>query len=308
MSKRRTFFLSAAVLFILAPWTLCRSNDTASTPGSSPVREGNITLRSGIGIHYLQSGESADSRALVLIPGWRLPAYLWTGQLHEFGQKMRVIAIDPRSQGSSAKTREGNSPEVRAADLHEIMAALGISRPVLVGWSQGAQDVAAYLQQYGSVSIAGVVFVDSPVSIGPREVKENPEFAQAILSGIPAYMSDPQAYSRRSVRSLFKQPHPDLDFEGIVKATLQTPVDTGVAMLIADIFGADRMSALAKLDKPALVIAASSSPLLAQQKDMAAKIPRASFVAIDDAGHAVFVDQPKQFNDALKGFLAALDH
>src|SRR3954465_10212284 len=86
VSKRRTFFLSTAALFILAPWTLCRSNDTASTPGTSSVIEGRVTLRSGITIHYLQSGES-DSRALVLIPGWRLPAYLWTGQLHEFAQK-----------------------------------------------------------------------------------------------------------------------------------------------------------------------------------------------------------------------------
>ena len=79
-------------------------------------------------------------------------------------------------------------------------------------------------------------------------------------------------------------------------------------MLIADIFGANRMPALAKLDKPALVIAASSSSQLEQQKNMAAKIPRAKFVTINDAGHAVFVDQPKQFNEALKGFLAALDH
>jgi microsomal epoxide hydrolase len=110
------------------------------------------------------------------------------------------------------------------------------------------------------------------------------------------------------VRSLFKQPHPDMDVEGIVKAVLRTPVDTGVVMLIADIFGADRMPALAKLDKPALVIAASSSPLLVRQKEMAAKIPRAKFLAIDDAGHAVFVDQPQRFNEALKGFLAALDH
>ena len=308
MSKRRAFFLSTALLLIFTPWTLCRSNDTGSTSGISTVIEGSATTRSGVIIHYLQSGDSADPRALVLIPGWRLPAHLWKGQLHEFAQTMRVIAVDPRSQGPSTKTGEGNSPEVRAQDLHEVMLTLRISHPVLVGWSQGAQDVAAYLQKYGSASVAGIVLVDSPVSIGPSEVKEHPEFSQAILSGIPAYMSDPQAYSAGLVRSLFKQSHPDLDFEAIVKATLQTPVDTGVAMLIADIFGADRMSPLAKLDRPALVIAASSSPLLAQQKDMAAKMPRAKFVAINDAGHAVFVDQPKQFNEALKGFLAALDH
>jgi microsomal epoxide hydrolase len=107
------------------------------------------------------------------------------------------------------------------------------------------------------------------------------------------------------VRSLFKQSHPNLDFDEIVRATLQTPVDTGAAMLIADIFGADRTTALAKLDKPALVIAAAASPLLALQKQMAAGIPGAKLVVIEDAAHAVFVDQPERFDEALQELLTA---
>ena len=267
-----------------------------------------VTTASKVTIHYLQSGDPEGSRALVLIPGWRLPAYLWKRQLDVFGRTMRVIALDPRSQGTSTMMRTGNTPEIRAQDLHEFLAALRVTRPVLVGWSQGAQDVAAYLQQYGNESVAGVVLVDSPVSIGPREVSEHPEFSQAILSGIPRFMSDPAAYSKGSVRSLFAQPHPNLDLDEIVRSTLRTPVDTAVAMLIADIFGADRTTALAKLDKPTLVIAAGTSPLLPQQKQMADLIPGAKFVVIDNAAHAVFVDQPERFDAALQEFLAPLDH
>jgi pimeloyl-ACP methyl ester carboxylesterase len=163
----------------------------ANDQGPAQISEGRASTRSGISIHYLQAGPPGSDRALVLIPGWRLPAYLWTEQLKSFSSVIRVVAVDPRSQGESTKTTEGNSPEVRARDLHDLLATLSVTRPVLVGWSQGAQDVAACVQQFGSASVAGVVFVDSPVSIGPAEIEEHKEFSKIILSGIGVYAEHP---------------------------------------------------------------------------------------------------------------------
>jgi non-heme chloroperoxidase len=268
------------------------------------ITDGTTTVGSGVTIHYLQSGPAKSARALVLIPGWRLPAYLWTEQLTHFAPMMRVIAIDPRSQGPSTKTTRGNSPESRATDLHQILANLGVAHATLVGWSQGAQDVAAYLGAYGTAGIDGVVLVDSPVSLGAMEVDTNPALAKAILAGIANYERDPSAYSRNSVRNLFVEPHPDLDMEKIVRSTMETPPDVGIAMLMLDIFGADRRPPLRALDKPALVIASSRSPLLDNQKQMAASIPGSQFVAVDGTGHAVMVDQPARFDSLLSAFLA----
>jgi non-heme chloroperoxidase len=94
-----------------------------------------------------------------------------------------------------------------------------------------------------------------------------------------------------------------LDMTAIVKATLQTPTNTCVAMLIADIFGTDRRPALAKLNKPALIIASASSPLLEAQKEMASGIAGAKVVVIENSAHAVFIDQPEKFDQALEEFL-----
>ena len=44
--------------------------------------------------------------------------------------------------------------------------------------------MAAYQQQFGSDFVAGVVFVDSPVSSGPAEVEFHKEFSKIILSNI----------------------------------------------------------------------------------------------------------------------------
>jgi non-heme chloroperoxidase len=236
------------------------------------IKDGYTTTDSGIRIHYLEAGSGTSVPTLILIPGWRLPAFLWYEQLQSFSKTTRVIALDPRSQGESSKTSDGNTPESRARDLHDVLGNLHVSRCVLVGWSQGAQDVAAYLQQFGTDSVAGVVFVDSPVSFGTAEIDTHKEFARIILSGISVYVNHPADYSEGMVKSLFKKPHPDLDIGRIVKSTLQTPTDTGVAMLVTDIFGADRRPPLAKLNKPALVIASSVSPLLDAQKEMAVAI------------------------------------
>jgi len=273
---------------------------------TADIREADVATSSGIRIHYLESGRGNSSRALVLIPGWRLPAFLWKEQLTRFSSTIRVIALDPRSQGASTKTSEGDTPEGRARDLHDVLASLRVSRAVLVGWSQGAQDVAAYLQQFGTVSVAAVVLVDSPVSAGPEEIELHKTFSKVILSGISTYASQPEQYSEGMVRSLFKKPHSELDIARIVKSTLQTPVDTGIAMLVADIFGADRRAALAKLDKPALVIGSSESPLIDVQKEMAAMIPGARFVVVPEAGHAIFIDAPQRFDEELGSFLQSL--
>jgi non-heme chloroperoxidase len=273
----------------------------------SVIREDFASISPGIRIHYLQAGAGNTAAALVLIPGWRLPASLWREQLTKFSGVRRVVAVDPRSQGPSTKTQDDNTPDERARDLRLLLSHLGISRCVLVGWSQGAQDVAAYLQQFGSGSVAGVVFVDSPVSAGPGEIDLHKQFSQIILSGISSYSADPKAYSEGMLRSIFKRPHPDLDLQSITRSMLETPTDTGIAMLVADIFGADRRAALTKLDRPALVIASAESPLLEVQKQMAASIPNAKFVAVAGAGHAVFVDAPDYFDHALAEFLQSIE-
>jgi pimeloyl-ACP methyl ester carboxylesterase len=40
---------------------------------------------------------------------------------------------------------------------------------------------------------------------------------------------------------------------------------------------------------------------------MPGRIPGAQFVAIEEAGHAVFIDQPSKFDDTLKAFLQAVN-
>jgi non-heme chloroperoxidase len=272
---------------------------------AADIRASFIKLHDGTRLHCLEAGTLSTEPTLVLIPGWTLPAFLWNEQLKQFSAHRLVIAIDPRSQGDSTKSEGGNTPEQRARDLHEILSIRHVPQAVLVGWSQGAQDVAAYLQQFGTGQIAAVAFVDSPVAGGPADLDANREFVRGFLGRLPSYVEQPAQYTAGLVKSLFRKPHPELNMDAIIAHTRKTPVDTGVEMLIMDLLAVDRRPALVRLDRPTLVIAAADSPLLESQKRIANSIPGARFVSVPEAGHAVFIDDPTTFNRAIQQLLDA---
>jgi pimeloyl-ACP methyl ester carboxylesterase len=177
----------------------------------------------------------------------------------------------------------------------------------LVGWSQGVQDVAAYVEQFGTQALAGIVLVDSTVSGGADAILKEPQFASQQLSLFSLYADDPSSYTRGMMRAIIKRPLPPEERDALVAEALKTPTAIGEAMLIADLFGVDRTPALARFNRPTLVIASSSSQEFDAQKAMASKLPTARIEIMENAAHAVFVDQPVQFDRLLTAFLAQID-
>jgi pimeloyl-ACP methyl ester carboxylesterase len=67
------------------------------------------------------------------------------------------------------------------------------------------------------------------------------------------------------------------------------------------------ISCLAAIDVPTLVLAgALDAPFLAALDYMAARIPGATKVVIEGAGHAANLDRPEEFNRAVGDFLRTL--
>jgi microsomal epoxide hydrolase len=82
---------------------------------------------------------------------------------------------------------------------------------------------------------------------------------------------------------------------------------SGLAMLVTDLFTVDRRAALKKMAKPTLIIASAESKELESQREMQRSIPNAQLEVVSEAGHAVFIDQPKKFNHVLDMFLEKLE-
>ena len=77
----------------------------------------------GIELHYLEKGEG---RPLVFIPGLTFSGEIFKAQLEYFSGNYRVIAIDPRGQGLSAKTVDGNDYMTHGRDLAALIDGLGL--------------------------------------------------------------------------------------------------------------------------------------------------------------------------------------
>jgi len=196
--------------------------------------------------------------------------------------------------------------EQRALDLRAVLSQLKTGPIVLVGWSQGVQDVAAYVTQFGVGQLEGVVLVDSIVSAGAAGVAAAPRAAAQQLRLLSLFTHNPREATVGMMRAIIRRPLTRAELDGLVEDALKTPTAIGAAMLADDLFGPDRTPALGKLNVPTLVIASENSEELEGQRAMAAKLPRGRFVVIPGANHAVFIDQAARFDALLEDFMAGL--
>jgi pimeloyl-ACP methyl ester carboxylesterase len=275
----------------------------ASVAALAAPRSQLIEVAPNVQLHILEGGKASTQPTLVLIPGWRLTANIWSRQIQSFGRDRRVIAVDPRSQGDSTKTDEGDTPEQRARDYHALLNSVHAGTVVLVGWSQGVQDVAAYIDQFGTDGIEAVILVDSTISKGAANVPNVLPFAVQQLRLLPVLSDSPRDYTEGMMRAIHSKPLSDSDLNRLVEDALKTPTATAEAMLIADLFGRDRSAAVQKFRVPTLVVASATSAELAQQAELAKQLPNARIVVVAGAGHAVFADQPERFERAVRDFL-----
>jgi microsomal epoxide hydrolase len=257
-----------------------------------------------VSLRVVEAGKPDDGPALVFIPGWSTGADIWKHQIETFAKTHRVIAFDPRSQGESRKMTAGNTPETRAQDLHALLEGLDVRRPVLIGWSQGVQDVAAYAERYGTKDLAGIVLVDAAVSDGADGMAARPQETAEQFKMFTVYQAHQREYLDGMMRAIISKPQSDEAIKALVNTGMKTPADVGVGMLVADMFGANRTPALKKIECPTLIIASAKSSELSRQQSAANQIPHARFEKIENAAHAVFIDQPDRFDELLKSFLA----
>lgn len=289
----------------LLPAMLLCLGSLAGLPAQAAMTESVVPGADGVRIHLLEDGPAAATRALLLIPGWLTSATIWRAQIQYFAARGdRVIAIDSRSQGGSSVVYSHNDPESRARDIRQVVTQLHLNDLVLVGWSQGVQDVAAYVDRFGTAGISKLVLVDATVSAGPADVSAHPQFVKIVLQHMALYSDDPSAYSRGFMQHIISAPTARPVMAALVDGFMKTPPAVGIAMQLEDLFTVDRRPYLKKFDRPTLVVVSDRNPFMTEEKQMADGLSNGRFVVIAHAAHAVFFDQPAAFDHALENFIS----
>lgn len=252
-----------------------------------------FTTSDRVKLHYLQAGTGS---AILFIPGFLTPAEIWQPQLDHFSKQHGVVALDPRSHGKSDKPNHGHYPARLAKDIYETIGELNLPSVVLVAWAFGCSDALTYVQNHGTKQLRGLVLVDG--FVGRDRTSER---VMSYLEWNLKIQENHEVEVRKFVRSWFKQPHSEEYLGRIGEATLKYPLDSIAAMQASHQVLENQSSVLGTIDVPLMYVGIEEKRDQAEVVRENASEARIEFV--DNAGHALFVDQPAEFNRILSDFL-----
>ena len=257
----------------------------------------------GVTLAYTDAGEG---RPVVLVHGYTAPAAAWvliSDALLAAGH--RVIAFDRRSHGESETPWYGQRMARHGRDLGELLDHLDLTDVTLVGASMGGNTIWAYVDQFGSDRLAGVLIDDqTPKMINTADWRfgfygytlENAGilFADGIPPTTPERNREPSAPAMMRLIERLGGPPSFRDHTA--------PETLG---LLNDHALADWRDVLARFDKPFVMLAARQSQLWPCEHAAAALAdnPHGRAVIVDDCGHTVSFDQPDRFVEVLLDLL-----
>jgi pimeloyl-ACP methyl ester carboxylesterase len=114
----------------------------------------------GAALYYEEHGDGAP---LILIHGGLSSRSSWDPVVPELGDRFRVITPDSRGHGRSTNPAGELSYSLIADDIAGLIAALGLRRPVVAGWSDGGQvtlELGARHPRAAEALIVGAAYPD----------------------------------------------------------------------------------------------------------------------------------------------------
>jgi peroxiredoxin len=263
----------------------------------------SVRTSDGVRLHVRDEGSGP---VVVMVPGWGVSGWWFREQYSEpLLGSFRLVCYDPRGQGDSDKTERGLRVSRLAADLRDVIAATGADRVHLLAWSGGGSTALAYVDLFGTERLASVVLVGA----GPKLMKDDTwPHGFADLSGTVDWVTmlrdAPEAAADFVLPTFFSA---DVSPEVLADARaemLKSPADI-LSALSWDFIHQDLRDVLPLIDVPTLLVSGAGdvSVPAGNAPYMAEAIPGSQALLIDDAAHAVFLEQPKQFNAVVADFL-----
>lgn len=271
-----------------------------------------MTMRDGAKIYYEDQGRG---RPIFLVHGWTCSSRFWQRNVPALAREYRVVTVDLRGHGNSAKTLTGHSIPQYAQDVRAVIEELDLREVTLAGWSMGGPVVLSYWQQYAADSrLKALGLVDTaPCPLSPADWNShglrnnNLEGMHAVFAALQA---DRGQYSTGFINNMFKGGRaPAADLAWMVPEVAKTPAWIAIAVY-SDFLLSDYSGVLPTVKVPAIVFAGDSKIYergVAMGRYLAGRLPQAEFVPFDDGGHTLFYEQPDKFNEALAAFVRGLE-
>jgi pimeloyl-ACP methyl ester carboxylesterase len=249
------------------------------TPSLPQATQSGLAEVNGIKVWYAEFGP-ADGKPVILLHGGLGNSDYFGLQVPALAQKYRVIVMDSRGHGRSARDARPYGYDLMAEDVVGLLDYLKIQKTALVGWSDGAilgLDIAIHhpdrltkLFAFAANSnVAGVADISTSKVFNAYIERTSGEYAK--LSPTP---KDFQGFLDQIGKMWASQP----DFTDAQLAAITTPT------WIVD---GDRDEAIKRENT----------------EYMASHIPGAGLLILPQVSHFAFLQDPEGFNAAVLHFL-----
>jgi len=266
-----------------------------------------FTASDGTRIAYRDSGGAGTP--LVLLHGLMAHGGFFRAQA-DLAADFRVIAIDLRGHGASARAGERPTVEQLAADVAGLAEALGLEGAIGVGWSLGATVLWHVLSGPAAWRFAGSVVVDMTARVrndAEWDLGLSPEACEARSLAIS---EDFESFAASAGRNIFAQPvAPDRRQDADWASAEFARNDAGaMGSVWASLVRQDVRALLEKIEHPTLIVHGARSSLYGDDTadHLVAALPDARAVRFDRSGHAPHLEEPALFNQILRDFAARL--
>ena len=267
-------------------------------------------MSDGAAVWYTECG---FGQPLVLLHGWTGSSTFWKRNVPELAKQFRVVTIDLRGHGNSAKVLHGHTLARYALDLQELLVHLELENPVLAGWSMSGSLLMEYWRQFGHLGgIKALALVDS--NIGPFAEESWNSFrmkvgrSDALNASYKLMHTNHQAFAATFSRSLFFEGNAsDADLAWVLEEVTKTP--PWIATAIHSDFAVRNYEPLLQtVTVPVAVFAGVfGEGSLAMGKHFAQSLPKGCYFVYPKAGHMLFYEEAERFNTEIAGFIRGMD-
>lgn len=254
-----------------------------------------VTSSDGVKIVYDVRGSGAT--AVVFIHCWACNRQFWREQVDAVASQYRVVTLDLPGHGESGKNRAQWSVLGYADDIRAVADDLKLTRMILVGHSMGG-PVSLEAAHRLSGRVVGVILADTMQSVGEPNSPETPDpVAEKLTNDFKGFFRDLSAmFSKDSDPAICHW----------VEEQAMASAEGPIIALRRDSRSVDGRALMRRAGVP--VRAINAKPPLGADTDIEGNRKYADFEAalIENAGHFVQLERPKEFNRELMRWISQL--
>lgn len=169
----------------------------------SPIRDEYI-IAGDLTFHYLQWGEQGSP--IICAHGITANAFCFQALADELSSTHCVFAYDLRGRGDSDKPESGYSLSIHADDLAEIIDALELDRPIVMGHSLGAM-IGLYFAAHYPEKLSKLILIDGGGHLPWRTLEEQPTWLTASIGRLGTPVASFDEYVQRLKFAPFLGPY-----------------------------------------------------------------------------------------------------